>query len=79
MGIGMSDQRFLGVFFQRNYILPFTLRDWVIFKVVCVYVEIRICSQCSTPTKLNTAPEEMMGLEDKPFLSGPGNFSGANC
>ena len=66
-------------FFQRNYILPFTLRDWVICKVVCVYVKIRICSQCSTPTKLNTAPEKMMGLEDKPFLSGPGNFSGVKC
>ena len=43
--------------------------------VVCKEPRVR----SATPLKFNSSPLNSWVLEDKPFLLGFGNFSGANC
>ena len=75
MGIFQCHVSFQGCNFRnvKQSLSEFTL-DLTSKYVKTLFVHYRFC----TPPKFNIVPEKWW-LEDKPFLSGPGNFSGANC
>ena len=69
------------------FAFSFCLLSWLIDSIACVEPLIwyrmdnfQLTTQrrieTSTPPKFNIFARKMDGLEDKPFLSGPNNFSG---